>query len=277
MTRGVALAVASAVVALGVGAVATARRQPGASAARELRHSLDSIRPSRRFAFHYRSGGSQVLDCVFPNREFDGVVDVDRGLLVVRGAADAPIAVVTPRRIWLHRSLFAVDAFPTTWLTVTKRSADSAADSIRSALGVDLAGVVFAENPTADAVATATAALDVARSVRKLRRASSATAGARYRVEADMQKLATETPRAQPGTAALSSLRFDISLAGGLVRRIEVRGGTPSTGRDGVAWAADYSPVGSVPVPALGDQTPLDDVDTSKLAGRRLSDCAVQL
>lgn len=98
-----------------------------------------------RFALTYRSRGTEVLDCVFPNREFDATVFDPDTFTVTATATDTPIALRTGGTTYLAGSLFGGDEIGADWLAIGREERARLAEPIQRALGTDLSAYVLAD------------------------------------------------------------------------------------------------------------------------------------
>lgn len=281
-------ALAAAALAI-VGAVAFGSAGPAGTARGELAARLGDTTEPERFSFAYRAGGTRVLDCVLPNREFTVAVDQASGVAEIRPRPAAPpVAILRPgREALLHRSLFRDGGVATTWLRVDHPVAPRDADQLGRVLGVDLAGYVVSGTVPPSGRATVLAALDIAREVSRLgRRAGAPAAVDGFRITVDADRLDDVVPRSTgrgDGRAARDEAipLFDVWLdERNDIVRVEVRPSRPGDERDEPAagWAVDYSP-DAVELADRGrlDVTDLREIDSAALRPRTPGGCEMPL
>ena len=265
-------------------AVATQALDPSATGPeQELARRLGLSREPDRFKFHHRAGGSTVLDCFLPNREFWGDVDYGSGVLLLRSTtAGTPIAMVADRRAVLHRSLFAAGAVPTTWAQLERPAKPTAHPVVTRVLGVDLAGYVLADALPPSGRATALAALDVAVEVNRIgsQRIGAVQADG-YRIVVDAEKFingASPSSTAASDEAAHTPVPdLDVWLGSdNTVVRIVVqpRGIDRDPKEPGISgWVVDYSPGEPVAFTESADVTAFDALEPSTLAAPAAVGC----
>lgn len=252
-------------------------------AKQELTRRLGLSREPDRFKFHHRAGGSTVLDCFLPNREFWGDVDYGSGVLLLRSTtAGAPIAMVADRRAMLHRSLFAAGAVPTTWVQLERPARPTARPVVTRVLGVDFAGYVLADALPPSGRATALAAVDVAGEVNRIGSQSiGAVQADGYRIGVDAEKFANEaspsTTLASNETARTPVPDFEVWLGSdNTVIRIVVqpRGIDRDPKEPGISgWVVDYVPGEPVAPIESADVTAFDALEPSTLGASASDGC----
>lgn len=252
-------------------------------AQQELARRLRLSGQPDRFKFHHRAGGSTLLECFLPNREFWGALDYQSGvLLLLSTTAGAPIAMVADRRAMLHRSLFAAGAVPTTWVQLERPAKPTARPVVMRVLGVDLAGYVLADALPPSGRATALAALDVAGEVNRIgSQRIGAVQAEGYRIGVDAEKFTNEAP---PSTTVASDEAartpvpdFEVWIGSdNTVIRIVVqpRGidGDPKK-QDISGWAIDYLPGEPVAFSESSDVTAFNALEPSTLAAPGAAGC----
>ena len=120
------------------------------------------------FGFTYRSRGTQVLDCVLPNREFSGAVFGSGDFVIQVPDRTDPVVIRTMESTYLSSALFAVGSIDGEWLSVEPADLRRLDQAIRRSLGTDLSGYALSATPPAtgrdiilDAVDDATSILTI--------------------------------------------------------------------------------------------------------------------
>lgn len=91
------------------------------------------------FEFSYRARGTTVLDCVLPNRSFDGTVWPSGSLLISSVTPSGPgRALRTGEGVYLEAALFADGSIEERWLRVGRAEMDAVRPRLERILGVDL-------------------------------------------------------------------------------------------------------------------------------------------
>lgn len=159
------LAILIGAVVIPLGSCEGSREDPAA----ELKARLDAS-AGQRFGFLYEAGGTAVLDCMLPNRQFHVTVDPTSGVVEVRreGPSGSPLAVSRPNGVLIHRSAFAGTSVPTEWISVPGAPGDPAPEVVSAALGVDAASYVLSPGVPDDGAGMVAALLDSATEVTAL-------------------------------------------------------------------------------------------------------------
>ena len=281
--RGALMAAAAALVAVAAGAVSSLPRadeSPREELARRL--EVKSDRP--RFAIAYGAGGTRVNDCFLPNRRFLVFVDHRAETLVVaRSAADqVPLAIWREGRVFVHRSLFRSGALSQPWLAVPSDLRGPAGEALRGILGVDLASYLLSDELPPTGRATAVAALEVAKSVRRV--PSAAGESDRFSITVDPGQFEEATASAVPSSSTPTGPTSSVSLTptidvwldnGDTVARIDVRAGDTGATR---GWTVEYSPL-TTAAPAIraAEVADLTGVDLSSLTPSASPECELPL
>lgn len=253
----------------------------------ELAGRLERSGEPDHFEFSYRAGGTKVLDCFLPNREFSGAVDYLSGVVALRTGppTGATVAIVTERSALLHRSLFRADAVPTAWVRVDRPPRADLRSALVRVLGADLGGYVLGDALPPTGRATALAALEVARDVTRVGRQTIGAAPAEgFRITVDTEEFAEKaspstTAQGEDGDAAVPTFQVWMGRDNAIVR-IEVQ--PQSTGRDGEdggagGWSVDYRPGRPLAKDEPSDVTALQALDLSGLTAASAASCQVPL
>jgi hypothetical protein len=261
-----------------VGAAATRVRGSRADDAVEtLRRRVASAPEAARFVFRYERGGTDVLDCVLPNRSFVADVDRRRRAAAFRLAAGKePVAIVRGSVLLVSRRLFDAPPYATPWLSVSDRADAAVSAAVQRAVGRDLAGYLFANDLPSSGRSLVLAALEVADGVTATGTVLVDGARAdRYRITVDPGRF-TAAAR-QPATQASSALpaavpRFDVAVSRASnavvhVTVVPVRADR-STGPPEDGWTIEYE-VDSPRIPA--QPAPRDVTTTAVADATRLS------
>lgn len=100
------------------------------------------------FEFSYRARGTDVLDCVLPNRDFSGTVFADGALAItVETPAGSARALNLDDAAYLGSDLFASGSVDATWVRIDRGVLADARPALDRILGVDLAAYVAAPGP----------------------------------------------------------------------------------------------------------------------------------
>lgn len=232
-----------------------------------------------RFVVDYAAGGTHVLDCFLPNREFSVAVDRISGVLVVsEGGAQPPDAVLTGEFVYLNSGLFAGDALGAAWLQVPADVEGEAAGVIRSALGGGMAGYLFAGGLPPNGAETAAASLEVAQEVTAVGpEVVDGRALDGFRLRINPEELGGEAAEpAPPGLAEIGAPLVDVWFdAQDRVARIVVSTGAAATSdAPAEGWSLDYAdllrPLDGTPP---NDVVALGDIDPAQLRAAAPATC----
>lgn len=274
----VAAATAVALAWAACGGSGSTESSPAAALAERLAGAGDPA----RYAFDYRASGTQVLDCMLPNREFSGVVDLDAGVMALRTATDPgrDAVVVGDDEALLRSTLFAAGSVPAAWLSIGQDEDLERLAELRRAVGVDLGGYAVPGGYAPSGNAMARAALDITAAVGVLDSGQGGPAGAdgfrividpeRYEEAAPLPSTSTTRPGADPAPVPEVDVWVD---ADGMVVRVVVRpSGTGPGGAEAAdtsGWVVDYRYDVAAPSPPSiepGDVTPLGELESLALA-----------
>lgn len=261
------------VAALVVGGIVQERAKTPATARQDLARHLDASEPPSRFAMHYNRGGTRVLDCIALNLRYTARVDTDaQRMVITTSGVDTASVVVESSQVLLRRTLFANAPGDNQWLSVPRPFAATARKTLTDVLGVDLATAVTSPRLPASGTELASAALSIARSVRRL--PSSEVDGENadgFRVLVDRrgyERDATTLP-GQTGNSPTLPV-FDVWVdADNEVRRITVNSET-SGGKAGPvedSWTMDFEKLRSVGRPSIVSSGPVTASDLGQLRG----------
>lgn len=260
----------AALAAGALAAVFIGTGQDGGTPVEELRRRVARLPESSAYSFTYAAAGTEVLDCVLPNRSFSVSVDRAAGKTAIRTSdGHGLLAVVAPGSALLHRRLFAPDAIPTEWVAAELPVAPPRDDALRRALGVDLARYVLEEPTPASAREIAEAALSAAEDVTRPSENSF-----RVTLSNDAATASTEAPGAATPRPVID-LEFSTS---GSIAVIEVTtAARPAPGEEpSEGWTlhfdGDQRPAGDEPEPVVADVTPIEQLDPASVRGPR-ADC----
>ena len=212
------------------------------------------------FGFTYRSRGTQVLDCVLPNREFSGTVFGSGDFVIQDPERGAPVIIRTMESTYLSSALFAVGSIDGEWLSVGPADLSRLDAAIRRSLGTDLSGYALSATPpptgrdiVLDAVDNATSILTIDPT-----RIDGALAPG-YRMMID-------------GTDDEHGVVLDAWIGSqGQVTRVEVqrpRADDPDLPNPDLGWLIDYRPL---PTPTDPLSPPEDVVDAGTIDPDALS------
>jgi len=187
--------------------------------------------PRDGFRFAYRARGTGVLDCVLPNRQFEGTVFPDGTVrLITETPAGRGTAIVAADAVYLSSELFSVEPNTWEWLRIDREDVDRVRPQLARILGADLTSYVASSGPPPDGNATVAATLEHsdAQPIDPIRTPGSTLAdGFRFVVE---------------GEAAVPVIDAWIDAAGEVVR-VQVRdsvAGSPGTPAADTGWILDY-------------------------------------
>ena len=111
------------------------------------------------FGFSYQARGTRVLDCVLPNRSFDGrVFPGGAFVLDAETPAGAARALSLDDAVYLDDAFFAQGTVAAEWVRLTRLGLDAARPSLDRILGVDLAAYLAAPGspPSGNQIVAAT-------------------------------------------------------------------------------------------------------------------------
>lgn len=113
------------------------------------------------FAFSYRARGTDVLDCVLPNRDFEGTAFAD-GALSITAETPSGVAEALSFRdaVFLDDALFARGSVTAEWIRLERSSLEAGEPALNRILGVDLAAYVVAAGPPPSGNEVVAAALE---------------------------------------------------------------------------------------------------------------------
>lgn len=244
------------------------------SAGETLSSQLEALDDPAAFSMSYRAGGTDVLDCALPNRQFRIDVESERGDFV---AHDLPsgdrIAERSGSSLRVHRSLFATGLTSAAWITVDIDQLPQAhASALRRALGPDLTGYLLAADPPPSGLAVAVAVLPIARSTTLIdQQATTST----YQLELDPDAYAEAASHPGDDRAAVSpTIQFTVDDLG--VRQLVV---TPADVAQDPAsgWTIVFTPLNpdADGDPAPGREVDITDLDPDDLRPRPITGCAL--
>ena len=213
--------------------------------------------PPAGFRFSYQARGTDVLDCVLPNRDFEGTVFPDDTLSIAIETPAGPASVVAFRDgVYLDTELFAAGSVDADALRFERARLADVRQPLDRILGVALAAYIAAPGPPPSGAEVVSAALEQTSVDSRLDpiRLPGGVAAAGYRlvVEGD-------------GTVPVIDAWIDDE---GVVVRVQVQDSladrlgqpNPDTG-----WVIDYRPL---PADATAPRQPADVVDaTAELLG----------
>lgn len=115
------------------------------------------------FEFSYRARGTDVLDCVLPNRGVSGTVFADGALaIIVETPAGSARALNLDGAAYLGADLFAPGSVDARWVRIERTVPAEARPALDRILGVDLAAYVAAPGPPPSGNEVLVTALDQA-------------------------------------------------------------------------------------------------------------------
>ncbi len=271
--RPLGLLIVVVVAALVVGGIVQQRSDKPATPRQELARHLDAAPSSARFSMHYDRTGTRVLDCVALNLRYTARVDTDaQRMVVTTSGLDQPSVIVESTQVLLRRSLFQHAPGQAEWLSVPRQFAAAARKTLTDVLGVDLATAVTSSRLPASGSELAAAALNIARSVRRLPPSDvdgDTVDGYRIRVSRRGYERDTLALNAEPGDTSLLPV-FDVWVdADNEVRRITIGSETEhdTTGPAENGWTMDFTAARTVRRPAVGFTAPLGAADLAELRG----------
>jgi hypothetical protein len=204
--------------------------------------------PRDGFRFAYRARGTGVLDCVLPNRQFNGTVFPDGTVrITMETPAGRGTAIVAADAVYLSSEMFSVEPDTWGWLRIDREDVERVRPQLARILGADLTSYVVASGPPPDGNATVGAMLgrSDAQPIDPLRTPDSTLAdGFRFVVEGD---------------AAVPVVDAWIDADGEVVR-VQVRdsvAGAPGTPAPDTGWIIDYV---MLPADTIAPQSPTDAV-----------------
>lgn len=125
-----------------------------------------TIGPSpQAFRFAYRSRGTDVLDCVLPNRDFAGTVSGTGDFTILDPDRTAPLLIRLGDTTYLYRDLFAEGSIKGDWLSLGPEDLGRFGAAIRRSLGTDLSSYALSPTPPATGADIVLDALDDTRSI----------------------------------------------------------------------------------------------------------------
>ena len=117
------------------------------------------------FRFTYRARGTEVLDCVLPNREFTGTVFGSGDFTILDPDRTAPLLTRVEDTTYLSGGLFAEGSIDGDWLSLEPEDLVRFDEAIRRSLGTDLSSYALSLTPPATGADIARDAIDDARSI----------------------------------------------------------------------------------------------------------------
>ena len=223
------------------------------------------------FTFKYQTRGTQVLDCILPNRSFEGLVYPGGTFeLSTETPAGMGQVIAVDGTVYLSANIFADGTVPTPWLGVSRLDMDAVAVPLRQTLGTGIASYVLSPGVPPDGNAIAWAALDqapVSGRLEPFRTAAGQVAqGHRIVVEGE--------PPVPVIDAWLGS--------DGHIVRIQVQDslpGQPGTPNPDTGWIIDYAPLppsASPPVEPTG-VTPWESIEPAQLVAPAREGCDIEI
>ena len=202
------------------------------------------------FAFTYQSRGTDVLDCVLPNRDFTGTVHGSGDFTIHEPERGAPLVIRAQDITYLSSELFSDGSIERTWLSLRPEDLDRLEGAIRRSLGTDLSAYVLSPTPPATGRDIAVDAIDDATSIISIDP---------IRVDGD---IAEGKRLVIPGDGDDPGLVIDAWMdAHGRVTRVQVQRAQPDEPAEpnpDSGWLIDYRPLSTPPDP-IGP--PADVVD----------------
>lgn len=200
------------------------------------------------FAFTYRSRGTDVLDCVLPNRDFTGTVLGSGDFTIREPEQGAPLVIRIEDTTYLSGELFSDGSLERSWVSLRPKDLDRLEDAIRRSLGTDLSAYVLSRTRPATGRDIAVDAIDDATSIipiDPIRVGGDIVAGQRLVI---------------PGAPDDPGLVIDAWVDSlGQVTRVQVQRAQPDDPAEpnpDSGWLVDYRPLSTPPDPA----DPPDDV-----------------
>lgn len=187
------------------------------------------------FSFTYRARGTEVLDCVLPNREFTGTVFGSGDFTILDPDRTAPLLTRIEDTTYLSGDLFADGSIEGDWLSLGPEDLVRFDETIRRSLGTDLSSYVLSLTPPATGGDIALDAIDDARSIVPIDP---------IRIDADLalgHRLLIDGADDEPGVV------LDVWIGSqGQVARVQVqraRADEPDLPNPDSGWLIDYGPL----------------------------------
>ena len=220
------------------------------------------------FTMVYRAAGTDVLDCVQPNRSF--TIDVAGERFLVRPPDGTPVAERDGDRLVIHRSLLDDAMIGAEWIEVDLGDLDDDHDdALRRVLGPDLAGYLLAAEPPTSGLQQASSLVPLATSLLPVD-PPGATPTFRLLLDADAYAEASGLDASEAVVPPL----VDISITDDRVSRVVVR---PAGDQAAGGWIIDFpDPPTALPDrPLPGPTIDLDQLAATDLRAAPIPGCAV--